>query len=240
MPMRTRFNPTANGPLHLGHAYMALVNQAEAHRTRGIFVLRIEDDQDFWIWKCGAEKTRQYCEDIVSDLDWLGIVADTVYLQSQKHSEVKRAYDLFLQNKWFDVECKFTFMAAQVHGMDEVVFYPYAPRLTIDKVIMDALDSINLLIRGFDLVTENNFYEFCCDLLGIIPPHMHYLPRLVKKDGGQLIPLSKTEGGFKISDYRNRGYKPDDVLDLLRQSCLIDPSGSWLISNVKDNPIWVG
>lgn len=240
MPSRTRLNPTANGPLHVGHAYMALVNQAEAHFTGGLFTLRIEDNQDFWVWKVGVDATRLYCEGIVRDLEWLGIVPDRITLQSQTQAQVQEAVRFALRGRWFDPEHKFSFYAPEVHGMYDTVFYPYAPWLTIDKVMEDALDSINVLIRGVDLLAENAFYEHCCDLLGIGRPRMVYMPRLMMRGGGQLSPLSKTEGTGKIASYRGKGYKPGDVMELLRQACLVDPGGSWLIQNVKDKPLWIG
>ena len=38
-----RFAPSPNGHLHLGHAYSALLNAAEAKHTGGRFLVRIED-----------------------------------------------------------------------------------------------------------------------------------------------------------------------------------------------------
>ena len=241
MPSRTRFNPTANGPIHLGHAYMALVNQAEAHITHGSFLLRLEDDQDYWAWKNGPEKTREYCENIVRDLDWLGIVPDRITLQSQTHEQLQGALDIFLRGRELrDLAFRLQFRAPEVHGMYDYVFYPYAPYLTIHKALEDAIDSINLLIRGIDLLSENAFYEYVCEILGVFPPRAVYMPRMVLPDGQQFAQLSKTEGTGRIEDYRTKGYHPDDVLELLRKSCLIDHSGPWLIQNVKDKPVWIG
>ena len=39
----TRFAPSPNGPLHLGHAYSAVVAHDLAKRAGGRFLLRIED-----------------------------------------------------------------------------------------------------------------------------------------------------------------------------------------------------
>ncbi len=61
---RTRFAPSPTGLLHLGHAYSALVAQAQA--SPGQFLLRIEDiDRD----RCKPEFDRA----IQEDLDWLGL-----------------------------------------------------------------------------------------------------------------------------------------------------------------------
>ncbi|OZA62017.1 MAG: tRNA glutamyl-Q(34) synthetase GluQRS, partial [Sphingomonadales bacterium 39-62-4] len=39
----TRFAPSPNGPLHLGHAYSAIVAHDRAKHDGGEFLLRIED-----------------------------------------------------------------------------------------------------------------------------------------------------------------------------------------------------
>ena len=39
----TRFAPSPNGYLHLGHAYSALISSELAKKTGGKFFLRIED-----------------------------------------------------------------------------------------------------------------------------------------------------------------------------------------------------
>lgn len=61
---RTRFAPSPTGPLHLGHAYAALVASGAA--DRGEFLLRIEDiDRD----RCRPE----FETEIYQDLAWLGV-----------------------------------------------------------------------------------------------------------------------------------------------------------------------
>ncbi|MFV0245567.1 MAG: tRNA glutamyl-Q(34) synthetase GluQRS [Qingshengfaniella sp.] len=64
--MRTRFAPSPTGPLHLGHAYSALLAADLATRLGGQFLLRIEDiDQT---------RARPHWENrIYDDLTWLGL-----------------------------------------------------------------------------------------------------------------------------------------------------------------------
>ena len=80
--MRTRFAPSPNGPLHLGHAYAAIVahdlakNRAGAHA--GEFALRIED--------IDATRSRtELVDGILADLAWLGLGWDgPVVMQSAR------------------------------------------------------------------------------------------------------------------------------------------------------------
>ncbi len=43
MSFTTRFAPSPTGPLHLGHAYSALLAYDMAQAADGAFILRIED-----------------------------------------------------------------------------------------------------------------------------------------------------------------------------------------------------
>lgn len=66
MTFRTRFAPSPTGPLHLGHAYSAMLAHDMAAAAGGTFLLRIED----------IDRTRARPEWealIVEDLRWLGL-----------------------------------------------------------------------------------------------------------------------------------------------------------------------
>ncbi len=66
---RTRFAPSPTGPLHLGHAYSAILAHDMARAAGGEFLLRMEDtDLD----RCRAE----FDALIQTDLHWLGLAWD--------------------------------------------------------------------------------------------------------------------------------------------------------------------
>lgn len=67
--MRTRFAPSPNGQLHLGHAYSALCAHDFAKAYGGRFVLRIEDID-------GTRSRAEHVEDILADMAWLGLAWD--------------------------------------------------------------------------------------------------------------------------------------------------------------------
>lgn len=87
MTFRTRFAPSPTGPLHLGHAYSAILAHDMARAAGGAFLLRIED----------IDQTRarpQWEEAIYQDLDWLGLAWDgPVLRQSARMAEYARALD---------------------------------------------------------------------------------------------------------------------------------------------------
>lgn len=66
MIFRTRFAPSPTGPLHLGHAYSALLAHDMARKTGGVFHLRMDDiDQ--------SRARAEWAAQIEDDLHWLGI-----------------------------------------------------------------------------------------------------------------------------------------------------------------------
>lgn len=88
--MRTRFAPSPTGPLHLGHAYSAMLAHDMARAAGGNFVLRIEDiDQ--------GRARAQWEALIFEDLAWLGLSWETpVWRQSGRLP----AYRAALQQLW--------------------------------------------------------------------------------------------------------------------------------------------
>lgn len=73
----TRFAPTPNGPLHLGHAYSALVAHDLAGVRGGRFLLRIEDID-------GTRSRPELAADFRADLAWLGLEWAEVAAQSTR------------------------------------------------------------------------------------------------------------------------------------------------------------
>jgi glutamyl-Q tRNA(Asp) synthetase len=73
----TRFAPSPNGPLHLGHAYSAIVARDLAKARGGRFLLRIEDID-------GARSRAALAEEFRADLEWLGLEWDEVPAQSTR------------------------------------------------------------------------------------------------------------------------------------------------------------
>jgi glutamyl-Q tRNA(Asp) synthetase len=74
----TRFAPSPNGYLHLGHAFSALTAFAAARAAGGRFLLRIEDID-------GARSRRELEDAIYEDLAWLGIEWETPVRRQSEH-----------------------------------------------------------------------------------------------------------------------------------------------------------
>jgi glutamyl-Q tRNA(Asp) synthetase len=85
-----RFAPSANGRLHLGHAYSALLNARMAAEANGRFLVRIEDTDQT---RCTPELAAL----VLEDLAWLGLEWEKpVRVQSEHFDD----YDANLARLW--------------------------------------------------------------------------------------------------------------------------------------------
>lgn len=83
MPFVTRFAPSPTGPLHLGHAYSALLAHDMARHYGGTFLLRIED--------IDASRSREpFITAILRTLDWLKITWDGPVRRQSEHMDSYR------------------------------------------------------------------------------------------------------------------------------------------------------
>ncbi|WP_226699845.1 tRNA glutamyl-Q(34) synthetase GluQRS [Qipengyuania gaetbuli] len=73
----TRFAPSPNGSLHLGHAYSAVVAHDIARERGGKFLLRIEDID-------GVRSLPEKPDEFREDLAWLGLEWEEVPAQSKR------------------------------------------------------------------------------------------------------------------------------------------------------------
>lgn len=73
----TRFAPSPNGPLHLGHAFSAIVAHDLASERGGRFLLRIEDID-------GERSRAELADEFRGDLAWLGLDWEETAPQSSR------------------------------------------------------------------------------------------------------------------------------------------------------------
>lgn len=78
-----RFAPNPSGPLHLGHARAAVLNDAYVRRYGGRYILRIEDTDPKRVDPQAYTMVRE-------DLDWLGLAITDIVYQSDR-------FDLYYQ-----------------------------------------------------------------------------------------------------------------------------------------------
>ena len=77
----TRFAPSPSGNLHIGGVRTALFNYVYAKQSGGLFLIRVEDTDR-------ERSKREYEEDIISGLEWLGISSDKKPIRQSERSEI--------------------------------------------------------------------------------------------------------------------------------------------------------
>ncbi|KEJ88381.1 tRNA glutamyl-Q(34) synthetase GluQRS [Sulfitobacter donghicola] len=125
MSFITRFAPSPTGPLHLGHAYSALLAYDMAQKADGAFLLRIED--------IDRSRAREHWENqIYDDLAWLGIRwQEPVMRQSERQPDYTAALDdLWARGLIYPCSCTRADIAAAASAPQEG-----APLLGPDGVI---------------------------------------------------------------------------------------------------------
>lgn len=122
MTFTTRFAPSPTGPLHLGHAYSALLAHDMARAAGGRFLLRIEDIDHT---RSRPEWERQ----IYDDLTWLGLTWDAVPMRQSDRQDAYRAalQDLWSRGLLYECSCTRRDIAAAVSAPQEGADPPRGP-----------------------------------------------------------------------------------------------------------------
>jgi glutamyl-tRNA synthetase len=87
--------PSPTGWLHVGTARTALFNYLFSRRKQGVFVLRVEDTDT-------ERSHKEFEEDIIAHLTWLGLSWDEFYRQSERKAVYKKyLHTLLAEHKAF-------------------------------------------------------------------------------------------------------------------------------------------
>lgn len=84
-----RMAPSPTGNLHIGTARTTLFNYLFAKKNKGKFILRIEDTDK-------ARSTKEYEQNILDGLKWLGFEYDEFYRQSEREEIYKKYTQLMI------------------------------------------------------------------------------------------------------------------------------------------------
>jgi len=229
----TRFNPSVNGSLHLGHIYTALVNDALS--IDGKFYVRFDDSSPLHIVDVGTVRIAAIRKQQQEELTWLGLNVTEYLGQTERLGEV---HEVLKQHHLalFDYNARDIARGGIVQpefiADNYIPLFPSVPLVTAEKVVFDHMIGANLLVRGMDLMTEYGLYQYFCDRLGYEQPHHIYLPRLSWSGGD----MSKRHGGVFIADLKADGYTPQDIRDMLAKAALRHPLNGWTLLNLKGAP----
>jgi len=190
MATRTRFAPSPTGPLHLGGALSALAN-----RRRGEwFLLRI-DDTDPEREVAGA------LDEIVADLEWLGLTWDEGPLRQSDRAERHREAARSVGTE--DEEGAIRF------GRFTLLRPDGSPTYHLASVVDDSDFRITHVVRGSDHQANEAHQQELARALGIEPPQYVHHGLLLGEDGKKLS--KRNSPVATLADLRAAGIPPEAV-----------------------------
>lgn len=154
MTFRTRFAPSPTGPLHIGHAYSAIVAHDMAKAAGGAFLLRMEDTD---LQRSKPEWDAQ----IIDDLTWLGLTWEEPVL---RQAEQLTSYDpalarLEAMNLLYPCSCSRADIRAALAAPQEGVTHEVYPGTCKHRAMSDREkgDALRLhLDRALDVLNDRN------------------------------------------------------------------------------------
>ena len=232
--IRVRFAPSPTGNLHIGGARTALFNWLYAQAKQGKFILRIEDTDR-------VRSKKEYLQEILCSLKWLGLNWDEIYYQSQRFHIYREYADKLLEkglayteksripNSQSQTEAVIFRVRPQkikvtdlIRGeiefdaevlKDQVLIKSDAtPTYNFACVVDDATMGITHVIRGDDHISNTPKQIILYQALNFPIPEFAHLPLILGKGGGR---LSKRTGATSISDYRRMGYLSPALVNYL-------------------------
>ncbi|MBF8278281.1 MAG: gltX [Candidatus Brocadiaceae bacterium] len=228
--VRVRFAPSPTGYLHIGGARTALFNWLFARHNKGIFLLRIEDTDQ-------QRSTPEATQAILDSMQWLGLNWDEgPFFQSDRLSIYKKHADnLVLQNKAFydtDAEGRKAIRFKMLDGVTEindlihgVISFDTAliedfvilkadgfPTYNFACVVDDAEMGITHVIRGDDHISNTPKQIALYNAFGFKLPEFAHIPMILGEDGSR---LSKRHGATSVTEYRDKGYLPQALVNFL-------------------------
>lgn len=224
--IRVRIAPSPTGTPHVGNTRTALFNFLFARHNNGKFILRIEDTDQKRIVSGSVEAIKEI-------LDWLGLIPDEVYIQSDRLSEYKKhAQTLVDKNLAYEKEGAIWIKMPRVKVLswedaigkkhisfksdlieDFVVLKSDGfPTYHLASVVDDHLMRISHVIRGDEWISSTPKHLFLYESFSWEPPVFAHLPVILGPDKTK---LSKRHGAESVLYYRNQGYLKEALLNFM-------------------------
>lgn len=224
----TRIAPSPTGDMHIGTARTAYFCWLAARASGGQFILRI-DDTDL------ARNNPEHVKVVVDTFEWLGLDYDKFVYQSYRFNRyTTAARDLVRSGKaivldngaialsdyskvpqvWNDtIGGQIAVTQQDIDNMNNLILIKGdgSPTYNWSCVIDDIDFNINYVIRGVDHISNTSKQILLYNTLGASLPlfaHVGLIHYKKKK-------LSKRDGAASMLYYRDSGYDPDAVLNLM-------------------------
>lgn len=243
--VKVRFPPSPTGYCHVGTARMAVLNFLFARRHGGTIVFRSEDTDR-------ERSTKEFEDDIVSELKWLGLSWDEFYRQSERTAVYTAAIEQLLsEDKAYISEepskkdPDTTVHVVRLRNPGSTITFNDVIRgdITFDTkelgdftiaraindplyhltvVVDDAEMRISHVIRGEDHISNTPRQILIQQALGYERPIYAHFPLHLAADRTK---LSKRKGDVAVRSYREKKYLPKALFNYLALLGWTPPSG---------------
>jgi len=231
---RVRVAPSPTGNLHIGTARTALFNFLFAKKNSGRFILRIEDTD--------KERSKsEFEENIRNGLNWLGIIEDEFYKQSDRSEIYKRYLKKLLDSgsayvskekpkeegdreevirfKNPNTSISFDDIVRGVVKFDTTELGDFVIAKSLEEplyhlavVVDDHEMGISHIIRGEDHISNTPRQLLIQVAIGAKHPLYAHIPLILAKDRSR---LSKRHGAVSVEEYKKIGYLPEAVINYI-------------------------
>lgn len=227
----TRFAPSPTGFLHSGNYRTALFAYLFAKQHQGRFLVRIEDTDI-------ARSKKEYEENILESLSWLGLDYEKLYRQSER-TELYKKYlkKLIDENKAYvsqetegerkevirfrnpNKKVKFHDLIRGDIETDTTDLKDFVIARSMEEpvfhlvVVVDDFEmGITHIIRGEDHISNTPRHILIQEAIGAPTPTYAHLPLILSSDRSK---LSKRKGALPLTTYRDMGYVKEAVINHL-------------------------
>lgn len=229
-----RIAPSPTGYMHIGTARTALFNFLFAKKYGGKFILRTEDTDTL-------RSKKEYEENIIEGLTWLGLTWDEFYRQSERteiykkylkkivddgkayisKEEVKKEGDReeVIRFKNSNTKIKFEDVVRGDIEFDTTELGDFVIAKSLNEplyhfaVVVDDIEmGVTHVIRGEDHISNTPRQILICEALGATRPLYVHIPLILAPDRSR---LSKRYGAVSLTQYREQGYLSEAMLNYL-------------------------
>lgn len=231
----TRFAPSPTGLLHAGAYRTGIFSYLFARKNGGTFVLRIEDTDK-------ERSKKEHEENILDSLKWLGLEYDVFVRQSENAPRHKAVLEQMIadghayiskeeakdgsgvikeivrfKNPNIDVTFVDEIKGSVTMNTADLGDFVIAKNITeplfhLAVVVDDFDEGITHIIRGEDHVSNTPRQILIQRAIGAPTPVYAHLPLVLGVDKQK---LSKRRGALALTEYRNQGYLPEAILNMV-------------------------
>lgn len=235
-PIITRFAPSPTGTLHTGGARTALFSYLYAKQRGGKFILRIDDTDK-------ERSTKEFEAAIMKGMDWLGLVHDELFYQSER-TEIYQRYlqklldknKIYISKEKIEKEGDREEVVRFRNPNKKVAFHDLirgtiefdttelgdfviakdleTPLYHFASIVDDFEMGVTHVIRGEDHISNTPRQILMWEAIGAPIPEFAHLPMILAPDRTKLS-KRKHASIASLNEFINNGYLSDAVLNFV-------------------------